>query len=202
MSALEYIECYSSDVQSVTLTGCTSLIRLQVEGSNLTSLDLNPVASCLYDLRAGSQQGGTLTFVTLTANISHLYHFCVVYQKIVNAPQPYRFPAIEELWMWETEQSGALDFAGCTAVTSIECHGNAFTSISNLTATTLTGLHLYGNSMNQAAVDSALAQVEDLGTDGPWSTVNLTYNNPPSAAGLADMATLQGRSWTVTVDAA
>lgn len=196
---LEYIECYSADVQAVTLTGCTSLIRLQVEGCNLTTLDLNPVAECLYDLRSGSQQGGTLTFVTLTADMDHLYHFCVVYQIIVNAPSPSRFPLIEELWMWETQQSGALDFTGCTAARSIECHGNAFTSISNLTATTLTGLHMYGNSLNQAAVDSILDQVEALGTIGDWKTVNLTYNNRPSAAGLADMATLQARNWTVTV---
>jgi hypothetical protein len=96
LSALEHFECFSASIQSVNLTGCTSLIRLCVEANDLSVIDLNPVAGNLYDLRAAAQQGGSLTFTPLSAALAHIYHFCATYQTVVGLPPLSQMPVLEE----------------------------------------------------------------------------------------------------------
>ena len=101
MSALQFVECFGSDINGVTLTGCTSLIRLQIEACNQNRpLDLNPVAANLRDLRSAIQQGGRLEFVTLTSPMAALYHFCVRDQFLVNPPTLASFPVLQQFWTW------------------------------------------------------------------------------------------------------
>ena len=100
MAALEYVECYMSQLASVTLTGCTSLIRLCVEQCALTTLDLNPVRGSLRDLRAAYQAGGSLTLTELTGPMAQLYHFCTRRQTLVGLPDMADLPAIRQLWIW------------------------------------------------------------------------------------------------------
>ena len=198
-SALEYIECCLADVQAVTLTGCTSLIRLCVEGCNLSTLDLGPVTSCLYDLRSAIQQGGTLTFTALLSDMQHLYHFCSRDQLIVNPPLT-QLPALEELLLWNVLYYGALDLSGSPIVHDIQAHSNAITSIDLTGCSQLWYADLHGNSLDETAVDAVLAEVESWGTSS--HVVNLAGSHYPSAAGLADVAALQGRGWTVTISSA
>lgn len=218
-SRLQYIECIDSDVQSVNVTGCASLIRLVVEQTNLTTLNLNPVAANLRDLRGAAQQGGTLTLTPLIAPLAELYHFCVRDQVVVNHPTPAQLPVVQERWDWNTNQSGALTSAS-SAIRSILTSDNHYTTAdltnqfpagrhgkleahnNDLTAVTLTGcsgLHyidLSNNSLNTAAVDAILALVASWGTSGV--KLNLAANSAPSTHGVASAATLTGRGWTVT----
>jgi len=54
--------------------------------------------------------------------------------------------------------------------------------------------------MVQGHVDNVLADLVTSGTTG--GTLNIAGTNAaPSAAGLADKTTLEGRDWTVTVTA-
>jgi hypothetical protein len=218
-SRLKYIECRDSNVQSVNVTGCTSLIRLVVEQTDLTSLDLNPVAANLRDLRGAAQKGGTLTLTPLTAPLAALYHFCVVDQIVVNHPTSAQLPIVEERWDWDTHQSGVLTSAS-SAIRSVETSGNRFTtadftnqfpagrnatlnaSSNNLRAVNLTGcdglstIRLNNNNLTTAAVDSILATVESWGTSG--GTLDLTANSHPSAQAVTSATTLAKRGWVLT----
>jgi hypothetical protein len=218
-SRLRFIECIKSNVRSVNLTGCTSLIRLVVEETNLTTLDLNPVAANLRDLRGAGQQGNILTLSPLRAPLAALYHFCVREQVLVNHPTPAQLPVIEERWDWYTRQSGALTSAS-TKVRSLMTSGNHYTTAdladqfpagrdatldansNELNAVNLTGcdglvsISLNDNRLDTAAVDGVLATVASWGTSG--GTLDLAGNAPPSADGSPLVATLTERGWTVT----
>jgi hypothetical protein len=220
-SRLQFIECYDSRIQSVDVTGCTSLIRLVVEQTDLTTLNLKPVAANLRDLRAAAQQGGALVLTPLNAPMTALYHFCVRGQTVVNHPTPAQLPSVEERWDWNTDQSGTLTSAS-GAIRSLLTHSNHYTTAdlanqfpagrnatlnartNNLTAVNLTGcngliaIDLSSNSLNTAAVDALLAQVASWGTSG--DTLNFADNSSPSTNGLTAGATLTRRGWTVTTD--
>lgn len=220
-SRLQFIECFHSDVRSVDLTGCTSLTRLVLEQNNLTTLDLNPVAGNLRDLRAAVQQGGKLTLTPLTAPMAALYHFCVVEQTLVNHPNPAQLPVVEERWDRITGQSGELTSTS-SAIRSLLTSGNHYTtanltnqfpagrnatldvSSNNLTAVDLTGcsglqgINLSKNSLNQAAVDRILALVASWGT--PGGLLDLSANGLPSTDGVASRDLLTGRGWKIVTD--
>jgi Leucine-rich repeat (LRR) protein len=219
-SLLQYVECLGSNIESVNVTGCTSLIRLVMEQNNLTNLNLNPVAANLRDLRSALQQGGTLTMTPLNAPLARLYHFCVVDQVVVNHPTSAQLPVVKERWDWNTHQSGALTTES-SAIGNVRTAGNHYTtadltnqfpsdrngildaSHNELTAVILngcSGLHsidLSNNKLNTAAVDTVLALVASWGSTG--GLLNLAANSAPSSNGVASRATLTGHGWTVTI---
>jgi hypothetical protein len=219
LSSLEHLECYNARIQSVNLTGCTSLMRLCVESNNLSILDLNPVAGSLYDLRAAGQQGGSLEFVPLDVDLAHIYHFCVTYQTVIGLPPLLRMPVLEELLVFNTGQSGALTPTSA-ALSSLAAENNAYTSLNvsglfqsdwsslslhnnALTAVDLTDCHglfnidLSNNNLSQAVVDSVLTEVDSWGTSS--HTLNLSSNAAPSGTGQFHLAALSSRGWTTTV---
>jgi len=60
--------------------------------------------------------------------------------------------------------------------------------------------YMQSNGMVQGHVDNVLADLVTSGTTG--GTLNIAGSNAaPSAAGLANKTTLEGRGWTVTVTA-
>jgi hypothetical protein len=220
-SRLQYIECFDSDVQSVNVTGCSSLIRIVVEQTNLTTLDLNPVAATLRDLRGAGQRGGRLTLTPLKAPMVALYHFCVRDQVVVNHPSAAQLPVIEELWDWNTRQSGVLT-SSSSAIRSLLTFGNGYMTAdltdqfpagrngtlrvfnNNLTSIALTGcsglndIDLSNNSLGTVEVDAVLALVASWGTSG--GQLNLSANSVPSLNGATSRATLTKRAWTVKTD--
>ena len=216
-SLLQYVECAYSRVQAVAVTGCTSLIRLCLERNNLTTLNLNPVAANLRDVRGAKQQGGTLTLTPLAA----LYHFCVRDQVVVNHPTAAQLPVVEERWDWCTSHSGALTSAS-SAIRSLLTSGNHYTTADltdqfpagrsgelNVGHCRLTSLVLAGcsglwsidardNHLSQAGVDAVLAEVDSWATGG--GRLSLQMNAEPSVAGVNHVTALTGRNWTVTTD--
>lgn len=218
LSALEFIECFGAYVTSVNLTGCTSLIRLCMEHNSLTTLDLNPVAGNLRDLRAAEQRGGAITFTALSAPMASLYHFCVRDQAITGFPTAAQLPAVNELWNWNTGQAGA--FTAPANATDIRAYGNSYTALTDagslgshwiidlagnaLTSATLTtpwpNVDLSDNSLNAAAVDGVIATVNGWATSN--GTLDLAGNTAPTSASDAAIAALRARGWTVAVDVA
>ena len=180
LAHLEYIECFVSRVQSVDLTGCTSLIRLCLEQTWCSSLDLNPVRHTLRDLRAANQthNGGSLTFVPLDGPMEALYHYCIRDQVAINIYSFANLPVIEEFWAWNTHQSVAIDQPISPVARSFPLNGNTY---------------------NQASVDNILLGLATNSSAGSYSTVELSGSAAPSSAGLAAARTLVARGWTVTV---
>lgn len=226
LSSLTNIECYQvgapRGIGSIDITGCTALLRLVVEGSDLTTLDLNPVTACLRDIRAAVQRGGSLTFATLTSNLAVLFHWCVRDQTVVNSPTAAQMPVVQQRWIWNTAYTGALTSASSTINSLLAYSNAAMTSVdvtnqfpagrgavmwlqncTSLSSVTLTGCNGLGNanfsgctSLNQSAVDGILSTVDSWATSS--GTLNLGSTTAPSAAGVINYLNLVGRNWTVT----
>ncbi len=222
MSSLQFIECFGAAVTNVTLTGCTSLVRLCMESNDLATLDLNPVAGNLYDLRASGNRS-PLTFTPLTSPMAHLYHYCAQSETVINHPTAAQLPVIEELWDWNSGQTGAL-VVSSSAIRNISTQSNSWTSADltnqfpagrngyfdgntcNFASVILTGcnglttINLASNNLNQSAIDGILSEVESWGTSG--GSLDLRLNVAPSSAGTANADLLIARGWTVNVDEA
>ncbi len=177
LSQLEHIECFNAHVQSLNLTGCTSLIRLCMEANSLSNLDLNPVRGNLRDLRAAVQNAPSLTFATLSGPMTQLYHYCIRDQTVLNIIPHAQLPVIEEHWAWNTSQ----------------------TTSDAPTSSLLRSYASYGNAYDQASVDLILTTLASLITNGAWRSVDISGGAIPSAPGLAAAATLRNNGWTVLI---
>ena len=189
MSALQQVNCFNARIESVNLTGCTSLVRLCLEACAVSTIDLNPVSSNLKDLRIATQYASAtgaltgLTFTSITGNMSQLYHYCVRDQPITNHIPNSKLPVVMQRWDWNT---------GATA------YGAPTSSV-------LTSLLSFGNSYDQSTVDAILAALVSLGATaaqipagGDWTlNCDLSGSAAPSSTGAANATTLRGRGWTV-----
>jgi hypothetical protein len=118
-TSLEYVECFGASVSSVDLSGCDSLIRICFEDNNLSYLDLNPVRMTLRDLRAATQQGGTLTLEPLEGPMAALWHFCYRSQVLINMPSHTNLPVIEQLWIWNCALTGTVKALSSVTMDSV-----------------------------------------------------------------------------------
>ena len=103
LSQLTMIECFQAHVNSINLTGCTSLIRFCFEANDWDPnipIDLNPVAPTLKDLRMAGSRTGAINFAPMTQNFVALWHWCVREQIFTNHPASSRFPVVDEYWEW------------------------------------------------------------------------------------------------------
>lgn len=179
-SALEYIECFESNVTDINLNGCSSLIRLCIEGNAVSVLDLAPVRTTLRDLRAAVQQEGVLEFLPFAGNLTNLYHFCVRDQELILTPSLAQMPVIEQWWVWN-----------CGIV-----------SPGTPTSTILNSCLAYNNNMSQTAVDTLLVHINNNVVSPSTGNVRLEGNTAPSATGEAAANAIIARGgWSVTTDA-
>lgn len=174
MSSLIYVECFESEISSVDVTGCGSLIRLCLEGCGLTALDVNPVRGTLQDLRAARQITGHLTFAPMQGPLPELWHYCVRDQQVTNLIQHAHLPAVVQHWAWNTGQTVS------DTPTSPEL--NSYLSEEN--------------AYDTASVNRILTGLDALGaTDGE---ANLFGSAAPSGAGVTARNNLIAKGWTVT----
>lgn len=224
LSRLEHVECYNAQLTNVELTGCASLVRLCVEMNALESLDLNPVAMTLRDLRAAAQKSGHLRFEPLAAPLATLFHFCVRDQPVESLPSAEQLPACEELWIWNTAQDGhfptpgaarsikasdngysAADFTGKFQDARESCQldltSNRLTTIAIPGCSALQSIRLGDNALTSPAVNAIIAEVASWQTDGFELILDGT-NGAPTGAALALVEELHGRGWQVSVSPA
>ena len=219
LTHLRYIECFHTQLTSIDLSGCKRLLRLCIEGNRLTTLDLNPVAGSLRDLRAAEQSSGRLKFAKLKRPLTRLYHLCVRDQVVTGHPSRAQLPACRELWNWNTGQKGQLPTPG--GADSVMSYGNHYRSVdvsgkwqfdgygildltdNQLVSVKLTrcrgliSIMLSGNKLPRAQVDRILVEVASWKTSGGWLVLDGS-NASPSAVGLAAANMLRERGWEVT----
>lgn len=184
LSHLEHVECYQCDIDSLDLTGCTSLIRLCVENCRLTELDLEPVRHGLQDLRAAIQRSDGLTFARLGGPMEALYHYCVRGQQVQQVIPHAQLPVVEEYWATAAGQRT------CDAPTS----------------PVLRSYLARDNELDQASVDAVLSGLA-AHVAGEPGRVDLTGRSladvaaaAPSAAGEAAARALEARGWRVSTN--
>lgn len=223
---LDTIECFLSHTLSdVTLSNTPSLQRACFEDCNLLHLDLSQSPQ-LQDLRGALNSYLSIGFA---ASCSSLWHICIRDNTQITDRHLFSdmstFPNIEELFIWNDNQTGALvvPSTGMSRTVLIYAHDNFYTSAdfsgalqdnsryaflllyrNNLETISLTGcrqvtfLDARNNNLSAEAVDSILATLDELGR--PDGTVDLRNNTPPSAVGQLYITNLLAKGWNVDVD--
>lgn len=184
LARLEHVECYRTEIDAVDLTGCSALVRLVVEDSRLTELDLGSVRHTLQDLRAAIMRSESLTFTRLDGPMEALYHYCVREQVVHGSIPHSQLPVVEEYWVWATGQQA------CDAPTS----------------PVLTSYLARENPLDQASVDAVLEALASRVADDD-GRVDLGGRAPdgasaaaPSPVGEAAAASLLDRGWRVSTN--
>lgn len=178
-AALRYVECFLAQVTSVVLTGCTSLIRLNVEGNHVSSLDLNPVRTTLKDLRAAIQfppaSNHTVTFATLDGPLPNMWHYCVRDQPVANIVPHSQLPVVEQYLVWNSGQT-TCDSPISTVFHDCKAHNNPY---------------------DAASVNRILVALATL-TTATGGTCYLQGSAAPTGAGITARSALLARGWDVT----
>lgn len=185
MADLEHAEFFHTPVDSVDLTGCDSMIRLSLEGSSMTSLDLTPVAATLKDLRCAVQTPDTgMTFLLDTGvDMDSLYHYCVRGQIVTQHILLERMPVLEEYWAWDTGVVDTADWG--TPVSTVMGDFRGYDQ--DLTAATVNDLLIAFDTLG-AATGSIRIGEEGAGPGSPAA---------PTGAGITAKSSLIGKGWSV-----
>jgi hypothetical protein len=217
---LTEIECYlCQSMASVNLHNTPLLSRACFEDNNLAALDLSESPS-LADLRGAVNAYPSITWGTTGAQV---WHICVRDnpQMTSNLPDMSQFPLLQELFVWNDNQTGELhptsehltsvlatgnyyetaDFTGCFPAGrngEIEISYNALTSLNISNCPGLMRLSAKSNKLNRAAVDEILGVLDAFGTNG--GRVDLTENALPTDTGRTYATNLADRGWTVELD--
>jgi hypothetical protein len=193
-SELEVIECYYSDLSTIRLSGTTALKRLCVEACDLTHLDLSDCV-LLEDIRSAGQTTLGCPYRINWGNIgAHMWHMCTqgTYD-LASTPDWSNFTALKELWVWNTNYSGALTNAPST-LTSLQADNCEFTSADISLCTNVSTVSFNNNLLSSYAVDTILACVDGFGTSN--GVLNLVGNKAPTSS--THINSLVSRNWTVT----
>ncbi len=219
-TSLEYIECFEAGgLQQVTVTDLPALRRVCFEDCNLAALDLSGLPE-LYDVRAALNNFSEIVVGRGTG--PKIWHWCTR-----DNPQMTQnfadimgdFTALEELFIWNTNQHGAFtigsmvlrDFQaawnhftgvslpGRTRLQNCQLQDNEIATIDLAGCTGLLDLNLSNNRLSSAALDALLAT---LVADSPnLQAVRLTGNlGAPGTTGQASVAALRARGTYVEVD--
>ncbi|HEY9395534.1 MAG TPA: DUF4082 domain-containing protein [Nocardioides sp.] len=186
MADLEFIECFHSDIASIDLTGCNSLIRLCLESCRCTYLDLNPVSDTLKDLRAAVMRNGTatLTLEPIAGTMAAEYHYCVRDQTVINQIPLSKQPVLEERWDWNSGQ------------TTIDTE--------NIPATLRSWVG-YGNSWDETTVNGILVELDTVGPAVGECRIDTGIASTgvpaaPTGAGITAKNNLIAKGWTVVTN--
>jgi len=182
-TALSVFYCYSNQ-----LTG------------NIPSLSANTLLSIFHCYN--NQLTGSIP--NLSANTALTMFFCHVNQLTGSIPSLSANTALSVFFCHFNQLTGNIpSLSANTALTEFRCDNNQITGWSGGTVSaTLGDFQAPNNLLMQAAVDAILAAFVAAGRTTGTRILNLggTGNAAPSAAGLADKATLQSRGWTVTTN--
>ena len=174
----ERVNIEGMNIESADMSGCTSLLEV-ISGSN-SSLAAMDVSGCTALERLTVDAGGGISIDGLE-DCSALVFLSV--------------GGLSEATLFDL--SGNPNLANVT----LQGGGEGPTSVSDLTDNpALLSVNFDNCALPEAQIDAILAALDANGLEG--GTVILTggTNAPPSAAGLASKATLEGKSWGVAVN--
>lgn len=222
---LNTVECFhSTTVQNVSLKNTPKLKRLCLEDNDLKTLDISDCIN-LEDLRAALNDFKDVEFSKST---DMLWHLCIRNNKAILNQSMFSnladFPAIRELLIWDTNQSGifamhntignsilllayqneytSLDLKGSllneNGFAEVNFRDNRLNSVNLEGCKQITELNLSNNLLSADSVDHILKQLDDLGTSN--RKVNLLGNSAPTSIGLIYKANLEAKGWIVNLD--
>jgi len=150
----------------------------------------------------GNQLTGSIP--SLTANTALLTFKCDTNQLTGSIPSLTANTALTTFYCYNNQLTGSIpSLYANTALTAFYCNGNQLTGFAGgSVSATLGDFNANVNSLTQSAVDAILAAFVAANKTTGTRVLNLggTGNATPSAAGLADKATLVTRGWTVTTN--
>ena len=183
---LEHIECFHAHVSETDLTGCTSIVRLCYETTDLSELDVTPCRLTLRDLRAADQTGTAPMQFLCDGDLPNLYHYCVQGNVLANNISLSQMPVLEEVWMWDQSIATIADgdLPVSPRLTSLRFDGNP------LTTDTMNRLLIRMASLQSAVLDPVEAA-------RCWSGAILAdiAENPLPATANGARALLLSRDW-------
>ena len=65
----------------------------------------------------------------LASPITHLWHYCVRDQVVVNEAVPGRLPALQQLWNWNTGQTGTPQPVRPGSLSSLLAYENSYSAV-------------------------------------------------------------------------
>ena len=138
----------------------------------------------------------------LSSNTALTYFYCYTNQLTGSIPSLSSNGGMDQFRCDSNQLTGSIpDLSSNTALTQIHCQYNQLTGFAGGTVSaTLLNFQAQYNLLTEAAVDSILAAFVAAGASNGTLNLGGTGNATPSATGLTDKATLQGRGWTVTTN--
>ena len=214
LTALEFVELNEcKNLNKIRLGNHPVLERLCVEDCHLDSLDLSGCTG-LEDLRAALNN---YTFINWGTIGQSLWHICTRDnpQMTQIMPDLTQFPVLQDLWNWNTNQSGAFvchspvirsirshnnkytsaDITGCTELRTFNLSRCKLTSLDLGTAENLIRVELKDCGLTESQVDYVLRTLDAAGKSNGY--LDLALNSAPSAEGMVHLNRLWSRGWTV-----
>jgi len=214
MSAIKFIELYKCvNLTKINLGSHPALERLCVEDCDLDSLDISGCVA-LEDLRAALNNYRTINWGSAGQN---LWHICIRDnpQMTENLPGLTQFPALKELFIWNTNQTGSFvcnnpviseidaydnnysgaDLSGCTGLKILSLSSSKLSTLDLGTANNLYNIQLRNCELSVSQVDYILQTLDAAGRSNGY--LDITANTPPSSDGLINLYNLKARGWSI-----
>ena len=130
------------------------------------------------------------------------YFYCHANQLTGSIPDLSSNSALNRFYCHSNQITGSIpDLSSNSELTAFHCYTNQLTGYEGGGLGTSTNdMRFQDNALTQSAVDLLLSDFVDAGHSGTRVLLHQGTNSPPSAQGLADVATLQSRGWEVRVN--
>lgn len=159
-AALETLESFRGDLQTINLSGCVNLKRLCLEENGLNSLDIS-ACTLLEDLRGARNDYASITW---PATAENLWHMCLVSNTNFTVNPPFNYPAVKELWVSGSNISGNIEITS-QDIESIWLQNNQITGV-DLSSATITSdrsyIHAFNNPMTSFSLGVGCALLWEL----------------------------------------
>ncbi len=205
-TALTVFYCYNNQLTGSipSLSANTALSEFYCYDNQLTGSIPSLSANTALTLFSCGNNQLTGNIPSLSANTALTVFYCFINQLTGSIPSLSANTALSVFYCFINQLTGSIpSLSANTALTVFSCSNNQITGWSGGTVSaTLGDFQAQNNLLMQAAVDAILAAFVAAGRTTGTRILNLggTGNAAPSAAGLADKATLQSRGWTVTTN--
>ena len=185
---LKKIHCEHFDTSSVTTIkhfarNCSNITTLDVSGWNIAS-----VTKATFFINTCTNLSTLDLSNWDTSSVDTFYRFAVGCSTITTV----------DISNWDTSSVTTFEdfFKNCTNLTTVTTEGGTGNPFTDSAATNYINAFL-GTGLSETVIDDILVRVDAAATSS--GTFTQSTGTAPSATGEAEIDTLRGRSWTVTV---